>query len=110
MVPRNKLELPSKNRLLTKSYRVRQGRTLHIHQGKNPPTKTFNSEHLCPKCKGIHIHKRNFTKAENTYNTTLIVEDFNTTFLLVDRSLNHKLNREKVNSRGYEPNGFNRCL
>ena len=28
---------------------------------------SLNSEHLCPKCKGTHIHKINFTKAQNTH-------------------------------------------
>ena len=34
---------------------------------KNSPKRTLNSEYLCSKCKGTHIHKRNFTKAQSTY-------------------------------------------
>jgi hypothetical protein len=30
----------------------------------------FNSEHLCPKCKGTHIHTRNFTKIKSTHCTS----------------------------------------
>jgi hypothetical protein len=30
----------------------------------------MNPEHLCPKFKGVHIHKRNFTKAQNTHWTS----------------------------------------
>jgi hypothetical protein len=30
----------------------------------------LNSEYLCSKCKGTHIHKRNFSKAQSTYCTS----------------------------------------
>jgi exonuclease III len=33
---------------------------------KNPPRESLNSEHLCPKCKSTQIHKRNFTKIQNS--------------------------------------------
>lgn len=46
------------------------GRALHIHQRKHLPSWKLNSEHLCPKCKGTHIHKINFTKAQNTHETS----------------------------------------
>jgi hypothetical protein len=36
-------------------------------EGKNLPKGSLNSEHLCPKCKGTDIHKRNFTKAQNIH-------------------------------------------
>jgi hypothetical protein len=36
--------------------------SLYPSKEKNPPRGTLNSEHLCYKCRGIHIHKRNFTK------------------------------------------------
>jgi hypothetical protein len=35
-------------------------------KGKNLP-RTFNFEHLCSKCNGIHVNKRNFTKAQSTH-------------------------------------------
>jgi hypothetical protein len=38
-----------------------------MHQKKNPPGSQLNSQYLCSKCKGIHIHKRNITKVYNTY-------------------------------------------
>ena len=40
---------------------MRWRRTLYIHQRKIPPRRSHNYEHLCPKCKDIHIHKRNIT-------------------------------------------------
>ena len=44
-------------------------RKLHIHQRENPPRQSLNSEHLCSKCKGTHIHKRKFIKAQNIHQT-----------------------------------------
>jgi hypothetical protein len=41
--------------------------TLHTHQRKNLPRRTLISEHLCFKCKGTYIHKRNFTKFQSTH-------------------------------------------
>jgi hypothetical protein len=34
---------------------------------KNLPRRTLNSEHLCFKHKGTHIHKKNFNKAKSTH-------------------------------------------
>jgi hypothetical protein len=42
----------------------------HTHQRKNLPGSTLNSKYLYPKCKGTHIHKRNFTKAQSTHSTS----------------------------------------
>ena len=46
----------------TKSYQMRWGRILHIHQRKNSPRESLNSEHLWPKCKGTHICKETLLK------------------------------------------------
>jgi hypothetical protein len=56
--------------------------------GKNPPSESLNSEHLCSKCKSTQIHKRNFIKTQNTIEPhTVIVGDFNTSLSLMDRNL-----------------------
>ena len=34
---------------------------------KHSPGEIINSEHLCSKCNDTHIHKRNFTEAQNTH-------------------------------------------
>jgi hypothetical protein len=52
------------------------------HQSKSP-----NSEHLCSKCKSTHIHKRNFSGAQNKIEPHTIMY----------MSLKQKLNRDTVN-------------
>jgi hypothetical protein len=37
---------------------------------KSLPRGTLNFEYLCSKCKGTHIHKINFTKAQSTQCTS----------------------------------------
>jgi hypothetical protein len=39
-------------------------------KGKISKKRTLNSEHLCPKFRGTHIHKRIFTKAQITHCTS----------------------------------------
>ena len=46
---------------------MRWGRKLHIPPLKNPPRGSLNSEHVFPKFKGTHMHKRNVTIAQNTH-------------------------------------------
>ena len=57
--------------LSTKSYQAWWRRTLHIYQGENPPRETLNSEHQCSKYKSTQIHKRNFSKPQNTHWTPI---------------------------------------
>jgi hypothetical protein len=56
-----------------------------------------NSEHLCPKCKGIHIHKGNFTKAQSThytaYNNSVRLKH---PTLINEQILKQKLKRDTV--------------
>jgi hypothetical protein len=60
-------------------FQARWGRALYIHQKENIPREYLNSEHLCLKCRGKHIHKRNFTIAQNHIKPhTIIVGKFNT--------------------------------
>ena len=42
-----------------------QGHFIFIEE--NPPRWILNSEIICPKWKGTHIYKRNFTKAQSTH-------------------------------------------
>jgi hypothetical protein len=69
-------------------------RTLNIHQRKHPPRWSLNSEHLCPKCKNIHIHKETLLKLKSHIKThTIIWWVFKSPISLMDRSLKQNLNR-----------------
>jgi hypothetical protein len=50
-----------------KVIKKRWGKTIHIHQRKNPSRETLNSEYLCPKCKGTHVYKRTITEVQSIH-------------------------------------------
>jgi hypothetical protein len=73
---------------------------------------TLNSEHLCSKCKGTHIPKRNFTRGQSTHRTpqndggriqhpTII----NGQIMEIETKQRHS-----GTNRSYEPNGSKRYL
>jgi hypothetical protein len=85
-------------------------RTLHIHQGDNPPRESLDSEHLCHKCMSTHIHKRNFTKTQNTH---WIPHSNNGRFqhpTLLNGQVIEIETKQRHSEIKREPNGFNRYL
>ena len=79
---------------------------------ENPPRWSLNSEHLCPKYKSTHIHKRNITKAQNTHWTPHKYSGR----LQYPSLTNGQITETETKQRhteinwSYEPNGFNRYL
>ena len=91
---------------------MKWGRTLHIHQRKNPPRESLNFEHLCPKCKGTHIHERNFTKAQNTHCTSHNNSGRLQHPTLINGQIMETQTKQRhiESNRSYGPNGFNGYL
>ena len=82
--------------------------TLDTHQRKNQPRRTLNSEYLCSKCRGTHIHKRNFTKAQSThYNSGRLQHP---TFINGQIMETETKQRQSETNRSYEPSGSSRYL
>jgi hypothetical protein len=72
----------------------------------------LNSEHLCTKCKGTHIYKRNFTKVQSMHCTS----HNNSGRLQHPTLINGQIMQTETKqthsetNRSYETNGFNRYL
>jgi hypothetical protein len=79
---------------------------------KNLPRRTVNSEHLRSKCKGTHIHKRNFTKAQSTHCTSHNNSRGLQHLTLINGQImeTQTKQRHSETNRSYGPNGFNRHL
>ena len=52
--------------VIKKKKKIRKD-TSYSSKEKNQPRRILNFDHLCSKCKGSHMHKRNFTKAQSTH-------------------------------------------
>ena len=86
--------------------------TSYIHQRKDPPRVSLNSEHLCPKCKDTYIFKRNVTKAKKAHTKphTIIVGYFSTSLINGQVIETETKERHSETNKSTEPNGFNSYL
>jgi hypothetical protein len=102
-----------KNKQLSmKSYQKGYVRTLHTHQRKNQLRRSINLEHLCSKCRGINIHKRNFNKGQSIHYTSHNNSGRlqHPTFISGQIMETQTNQRHIETHRSYGPNGFNRYL
>jgi hypothetical protein len=85
---------------------------LYIHQRKNIPRRTLNSEHLFSKCKGTHMHKRKFTKAQSTHCTSHNNNGRLQHHTLINGQIIETKTKQRYSetNRSYETNRFNGYL
>ena len=86
------------------------GRALHNHQWKNSLRGSLKPKRLGPKYKGMHIHKRNVSKAQNKHWTSHNKSGrFQHPTLTNGQVIETETKlRHSETKRGYEPNEFDR--
>ena len=68
--------------------------TLHNDQGINPRGRHHNCKYLCTQQRSTSIHKTNTNRKGETDSNTIIVKDFTTPLIPMDRSSKQKIDKE----------------